>query len=115
MTDKEFLENRQMTTDHKLVFNRNFITLEELNSSINDAIKSAGNDASDIKFYIDYDEYNDDGRLMMTFKRLETKEETERRFFNKKMVYENAIKNLEHLITLNPKEAVEIIKKKGLI
>jgi hypothetical protein len=114
MTDKEFLENRQMITDHKLVFNRDFITLEELNSSINDAIKSAGNDASDIKFYIDSDEY-DDGCLMMTFKRLETKEETERRFFNKKMVYENAIKNLEYLITINPKEAVEIIKKKGLI
>ena len=31
------------------------------------------------------------------------------------MVHENAIKNLEHLIALNPKEAVEIIKNKGLI
>ena len=114
MTDKEFLENRQMTIDNKLVFNSEFITLEELNASIDYAIKSAGNDASDIKFYIDGDEYNDEC-LMMTFKRLETKEETERRLFNKKMVHENAIKNLEHLITLNPKEAVEIIKNKGLI
>lgn len=115
MTDKEFLENRQITTDHRIVFNREFITLEELNASISEAIKSAGNDASDIQFYIDYDDYNDDGCLMMKFKRLETKEEAERRLFNKKMVHENAIKNLEHLITLNPKEAVEIIKNKGLI
>jgi hypothetical protein len=115
MTEKEYLEKRKMKTDSMVVFSREFITLEELNASISESIKSAGNDASDIQFYVDYDDYNDDGCLMMTFKRWETTDEVERRLFSQKMVHDNAIKNLERLIEINPKEAVEIIKNKGLI
>ena len=113
MTKKEYLENRKKKTDHKVILENAVLTLEELNSVINRNIKELGDDASDIMFYIDAQDSF--GMLIMEYKRFETKEETERRFFNKKMVYENAIKNLEHLITLNPKEAVEIIKNKGLI
>lgn len=119
ITEEYYLENRKKTRYNKevLFFGPGALyDFDDIREALNHFEKELEG-KTEIDLWVDASGYEECGEsyLMVSWVDWETKEDFEKRMWDKKWAKERAVNSLKQLIDRNPQEAVEYIKELNLI
>jgi hypothetical protein len=120
ITEQEYLENRKKTGYSEEIFNFTSgatYKIDQIKKCLEE-VETKFSNKEDVRIWIDparYDCEDYDTLLMVSWVDWESKEDYEKRMWEKKWAKERAVDSLKRLINNNKEEAVKIIKDLSLV